>query len=134
MMEREFSYPTPERIVEYNVFILSILKMKKADAHQVLSMTKVREAVEECQNAQGDIYLKAAVLLKSLVKKHAFASGNRRTALVAAKAFALENGGKFAIPDDPANANPMQGVREDYYTLDEIKEWIQHGKIRPFRR
>ena len=38
------------------------------------------------------------------------------------------------IPDDPSNSCVMTGIREGYYSDAEIKEWIQHGKIREFKR
>ncbi|MBI4739846.1 type II toxin-antitoxin system death-on-curing family toxin [Candidatus Woesearchaeota archaeon] len=127
-------YPTPERIVEYNVLVLEIVKVKKADNPKVLSTSKLREAIAECEDNPGDVYDKAAVLMKGLVQKHPFASGNRRTAFVATKEFILKNNAKFAISDDPDSAKVMQGLRENYYSHEELKEWIQHGKIRGFKR
>jgi len=72
--------------------------------------------------------------MKELIKSHAFASGNRRTAFVVVKYFLLENKGKFKIEDDPSNAKVMQGIRENHYSNDEIKEWIKNGKIKKFQR
>ncbi len=113
---------------------LSILKAKKADKAEVLSRVKLQEAIDACRKRESDIYGKAAVLLKELVQKHPFASGNRRTSFVVAKEFVLSNGGKFNIKDDPSHANVMKGVRERYYTDDELAEWIKNGKIREFKR
>jgi hypothetical protein len=28
----------------------------------------------------------------------------------------------------------MQGVRENYYSHEELKEWLKNGKIKEFRR
>jgi prophage maintenance system killer protein len=72
--------------------------------------------------------------MKELIKSHSFSSGNRRTAFIATKYFILKNKGKFKIKDDENNAKIMQGIRENYYSLDEIKEWIKNGEIRPFKR
>lgn len=74
------------------------------------------------------------MLLKGLIQKHPFASGNRRTAFIAAKDFILINAHKFGIRDDPTSAKVMQGIREDYYSNNEIKEWLKYGKIREFKR
>jgi hypothetical protein len=41
---------------------------------------------------------------------------------------------KCNIPQTEENAKILQGIRENYYTHTEIKEWIQHGKIRAFSR
>ncbi|RLG20133.1 hypothetical protein DRN67_00830 [Candidatus Micrarchaeota archaeon] len=127
-------YPTVEEIEEYNVLVLGIIRVKKADRPQVLSRQKIMKAIEVCESVEGDIYQKAAVLLQHLVRAHAFASGNRRTAFVAAKAFVLDNGGSFNIPDDPSYAAVMLGIREGRYNEKEIAEWIKNGKIRKSSR
>ena len=73
------------------------------------------------------------MLMERLVTAHAFASGNRRTAFVAAKSFVLSNGGKFQIKDDPEYAKIMQGIREGRCSPDQISEWIKNGKAPEFR-
>ena len=128
------TYPSPERIVEYNFLALELIKVKKADAPKVLSMAKIREALQDCQTVEGDLYHKAMVLLKGLVQKHPFASGNRRTAFIATKEFVFMNKGHFGIENNPISGRIMLGVREHYYKDEEIKEWIHHGKIREFNR
>jgi|SRR3989344_6336170 len=130
----EIVYPSIEKIVEYNILALELIKVKKADSPKVLSTVKIIEVIKECQNNQGDIYDKAVILLKGLVQKHPFASGNRRTAFIVTKEFVLSNNQKFKIEDDPNYARALQGVRENYYTDEEIKEWIKNGKIKKFTR
>jgi prophage maintenance system killer protein len=130
----EIMYPTSDRIIEYNYLALQFIKVKKADQPKVLSYSKINDVLNECENKEGNIYVKAAVLLKGLVQKHAFASGNRRTAFITTKEFVLNNHSKFGIKDDPSNARVMTGVRENYYTDDELKEWINNGKIKEFKR
>lgn len=127
-------YPNPEKVIEYNLLALSLLKVKKADRPEVLSKAKIMGVIEECKECQGDIYDKAAILMKGLVKQHPFASGNRRTAFIVAKDFLISNKQKFKIKDDPKYAEVMQGIREGYYKDEEIKEWIKNGKIRAFER
>ena len=90
--------------------------------------------IKSCKENEGDIYDKALVLLRGLIQNHPFASGNRRTALIVTKDFLLSNNAKFKIRDDPKYAKVMQGIREDYYTNKEIKEWIKNGKIKEFKR
>ena len=130
----EITYPSPERIAEYNLFILTAIQTKKADKAEVLSHKKLVDVVEGCKNLEGDIYDKAVFLLKSIIQKHAFASGNRRTAFVVTKDFLTNNNSKFKIKDEPAYAKVMIGIREGYYTDSDIKEWIKNGTIREFRR
>ncbi len=127
-------YPSSDKIIEYNLLVLNLIKVKKADEAKVLSISRIYEIIEECKKNKGDLYDKALVLLKGLIKKHPFASGNRRTAFIVAKDFVLNNKGKFKIKDDPNCAKVMLGIREDYYTNNEIKEWIKNGKIKEFRR
>ena len=90
-------YPTEEKIIEYNFLALELIRVKKADKPHVLSRSKLREVIETCKEKEGDIYDKAIVLLKGLVQKHPFASGNRRTSLIATKDFLLSNNAKFGI-------------------------------------
>lgn len=130
----EIVYPSFERIREYNLLALTLISAKKADKTEILSHTKLAGIIEECKTLKGDIYDKAAFLLKSLVQKHPFASGNRRTAFIMAKYFLIKNSAKFNIKDDAINSKIMIGIREGYYTDLEIKEWIKYGTIRQFRR
>ncbi len=130
----EIHYPTLEKIIEYNLLILEFVKLKNADQSKVLSINKILEVIQECKEKEGDIYDKAVILLRGLIRKHPFASGNRRTAFVITKDFILSNNYKFIIEDDPNLAKIMQGIREHYYLDEEIKEWLKNGKIRKFER
>lgn len=133
-MEDNIVYPTAEKIIEYNLFALEFFRAKKADKAKVLSRSHILDIINDCNETEGDIYDKAVVLLFGLVKKHPFASGNRRTAFVVTKYFLMHNNAKFAIKDDPGYAKIMLGIRENHYTKEEVKEWIQNGKIREFKR
>ena len=108
-------YPTTDRIIEYNIFVLTLIKIKKADKHDLLSYKKLNDVLEACKNKEGDIYDKAVVLLKGLIQGHVFASGNRRTAFVAVKNFVISNKEKFRIKDHPMQAKIMTGIREGFY-------------------
>ena len=127
-------YPSTDEIIEYNAFAITLFNVKKSDNSDLLSMSKLKKAIQNCEKFKGDIYDKAATLLKEIVKVHAFASGNRRTAFITIKAFLLNNKARLRVKNDPNIARVMQGIREDYYELDEIKEWIKNGKIRKFKR
>ncbi|MFH1391847.1 MAG: Fic family protein [Candidatus Diapherotrites archaeon] len=127
-------FPSVEKVIEFNILALNIISVKKADSAKVLSKTKISEVLKECKGDRGDIYDKAVVLLKGIIQKYPFASGNRRTAFVTMKYFLGINRYKTRIKDDPKNARPFQGIRESYYLDEEIKEWIKNGKIREFKR
>ena len=133
-MTDNIKYPTMEKIIEYNLLVLTIIKVKKADQPKVLNNHKIDSAIEECRQTKGGVYDKAVSLLKGIIQKHPFASGNRRTAFIVAKEFLLSNNAAFRVKDNPAHARVIQGIREDYYTNEEIKEWIKNGEIREFKR
>src|SRR3989338_9624002 len=129
-MRKEIKYQSIEKIVEYNIMVLHLIKVKKADKPEVLSRQRISEVIEDCKTTNGGVYDKATVLLKGLTQKHPFASGNRRTAFIVTKEFILTNGHSFGIKDNPQDALVMQGIRERYYSDGEIREWMHHGKIK----
>jgi death-on-curing family protein len=131
---KQIKYISNEKLIELNILILNQIKVKKADKAEVLSNIKIQEIINLHKNKIGDIYDKAVVLLKEIIKSHAFASGNRRTAFIATKHFVTENNNKFKIKNLPENANVMQGIRENFYSDNEIKEWIKNGNIKHFKR
>jgi len=133
-MAPEIAYLEAEEIVELNLLVLGLVPAKKADKHEVLSRGKLLQAIEKCREAQGGVYDKAAALMRALTAAHAFASGNRRTAFLAAKEFVQRNDGKFAIPDNPDYASIMREIREGKHADEEIAEWIRNGKINKAKR
>lgn len=130
----EIAYPSVNRMIEYNVLAISVIKVKKADQAKILSRGKLEIILEEVIQLDGDLYDKAVFLLKTLIQAHAFASGNRRTAFIVMKDFLIQNGLRCNVPDLPEQARVMTGIREGYYSDQEIKEWLQHGKIKEFKR
>ncbi|MFH0869889.1 MAG: Fic family protein [archaeon] len=108
----DFTYPTVEKIIEYNFLALEFIRVKKADQPKVLSHSKLSGVIADCEKKEGDLYDKAVVLLKGPIQKHPFASGNRRTAFISTKDFVISNKGKFGIKDDPTYARVMQGARK----------------------
>ncbi|MFH1649656.1 MAG: Fic family protein [Candidatus Woesearchaeota archaeon] len=127
-------YPSVDEIVALNSFVLRRIVVKRADSPRLLSYTKLVSVIESVQNTKGSVYAKAAVLLLGLVQAHVFASGNRRTALAAVKEFVVRNGGQFAVENVPKEASTLVGIREGFYTLEDISAWLKHGKIREFKR
>lgn len=120
--------------IAVNKVAIELFEVKKADKHEVLSVAKLMDVEDYCIEEKGDFYDKAAILLISLVKAHAFASGNRRTALLAVIDFANLNFHNIYIPDNPSNSKVLIGIREGYYEKSEIKRWLKNGKIRQFQR
>lgn len=127
-------YPTPEEIIELNKLVLKEIKVKKADKPYVLSYAALAESISLCKETEGDIYDKAACLLKYLIQKHPFASGNRRTAFSVTERFLTNNGSKIKISNEAVNATTLKGIRERYYSDEEIKKWLKTGTIRKFEK
>lgn len=123
-----------EQVIEYNVLSINLIQVKKADKAEVLSKGRLIDVVEGCKELESDVYDKAVFLLKGLIQKHPFASGNRRTAFIAVKDFLLKNNEVFGVKDNPEQARIMIGIRENFYKDEELKEWLKHGKIRKFER
>ena len=130
-MGMKLRYLTCDEIIAINRESLKALKVKKADSFKVLSHAKISKVVEQVQQAAGDVYDKAAILLKGLAQEHPFASGNRRTAMLAAIRFLRMNGCEPNVKED---AEILQGIRENYYSDGEIKSWLKGGELREFRR
>ena len=128
------NYPTVEEIQYYNTIAIEMFRKTKHDQAKTIAVSYIEKAIEKVKNKQGNIYDKAAVLLYELTRIHAFESGNKRTAFLTTKKFVIKNEGKFNIPDSTNNVKVMIGIRENYYSLTEINEWIKNGKIKEFRR
>jgi len=130
---KELIHLTEGEIVEYNRSVLRT-RVKKADSHKVLSEGALRSVVAECKEKSGKAYDIAVCLIKNLIQKHPFASGNRRTAWVATESFLEQNNLKLNVDNSEKQARVLQGIRENYYTDKEIKDWLITGKIRKFER
>ncbi len=124
-------YPTVEELIETNKRVLREIRVKKADRHHVLSKASLEGALQRTKAERGDIYDKAAVLLTGLVSGRAFASGVRRTAYVATISFLRTNGEHPRVVHEP---RILTGIREGFYTLDEIKDWLRGNAVRKFAR
>ena len=127
-------YPTVDEIQYYNTIAIEMFRKSKRDQAKTISVSYIQKAIDKTKMNPGDIYEKAARLLIELTRIHAFESGNKRTAFLTTKKFVLKNEGKFNIKDTINNVKVMIGIRENYYSQNEIKEWIMNGKIKKFER
>jgi len=124
-------YLTAEQLAEINRRVLKEVKVKRADSHRVANRAKLESIVEEVRGLDGDVFEKATCLLVGLTKKHAFDSGNRRTAYTATKLFLEANG--EALKADPG-PRVLTGIREGFYRTEEVVEWLKGNGIREFKR
>ena len=97
---KPIKYPTPELIIRYNIIALSVFKVKKQDKPEVMSRAKIAAIIDECEGIKGDVYDRAAFLMKALVQRQPFASGIGRTAFIATAAFVEGNGAAFRVKND----------------------------------
>jgi len=130
----EVIYPTVEEIQYNNIIAIEMFRRSKHDQAKTINVSFLQKVIDVVKAAPGDMYDKAALLLLELTRIHAFESGNKRTSFLTTKKFVLKNEKKFNIPDAVNNVKIMIGIRENYYTQKEIKEWIKHGKIKTFKR
>ena len=132
-MTDKLIYPSEEEIVEYNKSALEI-RVRKADSHKVLTKGALANILAGCMDVRGDAYDVAVCLLKGIIQKHPFASGNRRTAWITAERFLEKNDLRLNVDNSMDQAKVLQGIRENYYAPAEIKIWLMSGKIRKFER
>ena len=130
----EIVYPTVAEIQYYNTIAIEMFRKTRQDKAKTISVSYIQKIIDKIKINTGDIYDKAAQLLIELTRIHAFESGNKRTAFLTTKKFVLNNEGKFNIPDTINNVKIMIGIRENYYSQNEVKEWIINGKIKKFKR
>ena len=55
-MEDNLTYPTADKIIEYNMLALEFFRIKKADKAKVLSRTHILDILDGCKTTEGDIY------------------------------------------------------------------------------
>lgn len=70
------------------------------------------------------LFALAAAYGYGLVRNHAFVDGNKRTALLAIRAFLFMNGYTF-IPDQVETVTVMEGVSEGIISQDSLAIWIK---------
>lgn len=130
----KLKYLDYEDIIEINRRVLKGLPVKKADRHKVLSLIAIMDISNEYRTIEGDLWDKAGYLLRELVRKHPFASGNRRTAMESVILFLKLNDERIGVRNVKNNDKILQGIREEHYSKTEIREWLLRGEIRDFDR
>ena len=73
------------------------------------------------------------MLLTELVQNHPFESGNRRTAFITVLDFLEVNKIKVNLNTKEVE-NVLRGIRERFYNLKEITNWLKGEDIREFKR
>jgi len=121
----ELWYPRPEDIIFVDEMCLSLTG--DPHPHRLLGSKEGLEAIiQEVRRAKAKgLTYQAALLMQRLVKYHAFAGGNHRTAYVSARLFLSRNGRRFKISNFEEAYPFIMAIRDR--TIDEVQRWIEHG-------
>ena len=80
------------------------------------------------QELYPDLFEKAAVLMRELIKGHPFEAANKRTGYMAALIFLDENGYTLRSPIDEAVSVTLR-IAMDKADVEEVAEWLRnHSK------
>jgi prophage maintenance system killer protein len=135
----DYEYPDFEYVVSRNRDLFEgepLSTPKRGERHELVRPRWIIEALHEAQQETGSGYRRASALLKAFCSRHAFASGNKRTAFLVAYAFLVRNGfydehGGNPVVDEPErNTEVLIDTREGIYTLNDIEQWYETGQIR----
>lgn len=126
-MIREFVYPTKETVIFIND-IVNAMSNRKADQPQLLKPDSFIDIViDDTRNAQGDVYDKAAVLMRGLITSHGFASGNKRTGFITTLTFLKENNARIRVRNFNKAERIIRNIRE--FSTTDLAVWLRIGDI-----
>lgn len=95
------------------------------DVHLLESAVGRPQAAFGGNDMYGSVYAKAAALMESLIRNHAFVDGNKRTAFVAATTFLALNGIHSNFPNVDEAETFICGIATGEQTLDTIAAWLK---------
>ena len=113
---------TTDDIIRTNEEVLKS-RIKRSDKHEVLSYSKIRKIIDDCQT--GDVDDIATCLLIRITKDHAFASGNRRTAIFVVRNYLLNNGEVLKERSVNDIQKMLKIIREKNIDAEIVKKWLQ---------
>lgn len=120
-------YLTEKDIITLNIYVINKYSPKEQiGVKEPTALNMLVNAPKQHvfgQEQYPTIELKAANLVRNLVKKHVFHNGNKRTAFMALIVFLELNGYKFMVPNKEAVNYIVKLATEDI-NEDEIALWI----------
>jgi death-on-curing family protein len=120
----EIIYPSVDNIIEANKKAVELLRVTKAEKHELIKSRKAIELIlEKIRSSKGGIKHKAAILLHEINRNHYFASANKRTSFIVAADFLLANHGKIPLKKKE-EARFLIEIREGKRTVEEIERWL----------
>lgn len=139
-LEQDNVYLQKEGLIEVNKWVIEKSKEinvgHKGDKHKLKDLARLVECVDGIPKRVKDPYEIATKLLMSIIQKHPFESANRRTAYFVAAGYLFSHGINIKVElFKRGTAKALIGIREDnYYTFEEVKNWLITGKIREYKR
>lgn len=109
-------YPEEEDLKKANKKAIDLLRITKAEKHEVLSNIKLNQIVNNVKESRGSPHYKAALLLHDINRQHPFGSANKRTSYMVAQKFLFKNTGHVKL----------KRKQQASYLLD-----VRHGKKKP---
>lgn len=61
-MEKEFVYPSVDKVIEFNILSLNAIKAKRADKAKTLSVGAIEASIRAAKEGSGDITIKLQFL------------------------------------------------------------------------
>ena len=124
---KKFEYPTLDSI-KFTNEIVNLMSTRKADRYKLLLDDRfIRHVIDEAKKAKGNVYDKAAILLRGLIVSHGFASGNKRTAFLVTTYFITKNRGRVKLKNFDMVERVLRNIR--LYTIRDIANWLRKGEI-----
>lgn len=124
--------------VEQVLFIHARLIDETGGSHGLRELGLLESAVMRPRATFGgrdlypDLFAKAAALLHSIIRNHAFVDGNKRTGLVATGIFLRQNQYRLVADQDDLEAFTLSIVNNASDELETIRAWLKkHARPLP---
>jgi prophage maintenance system killer protein len=118
-------YPSVDDVVYSNLVAISLGNDRHP--HRLRRSRKSIQAVLDCITEVEDkgLVYEAAMLMKEIVRLHAFESGNHRTAFLVASLFLTRNGRRMRVE---RFGDAYAFIRDlETKNVEQIQDWIEHG-------
>ncbi len=120
----EIKYPSIEDIISANKKAVELLRVTKAEKHELLAQEKdVQKVIDRVKSSEGNLKEKAAILLMEINRKHFFGSANKRTSFIVAADFLLANEGKIPLKRKE-DVEFLMDIRAGRKDLEDIVRWL----------
>ncbi|AVF33632.1 type II toxin-antitoxin system death-on-curing family toxin [Rahnella sikkimica] len=88
-----------------------------------LYSSQARPSAIKYYDQTDDMFVLSAALIESLIQNHAFANGNKRTAMMAGYIFLLLNGYELTAPGEEVVVIAEGMARKDY-NCEDLENWL----------